>query len=320
MLQGARDLRWPEPGRMLLAASREAVVEVDPRRPGEYQYVVKPDDELWQKTFAFAIGGKPESLLVGSRAHEVRWRNTADGKMGTISSDSGLELIMDVDRSGDNVLVLAGRRSKNGEYLEDGAWGFRGKIVGEQLGLQPFYVSPEGLGAPSFNNCVVLDLPRVRFLQDGRFIFVPGVDPDIYLYDPAGQLLKRWSTAELGISFGCDIPEDQKDAVSRDPTARWSWLNRRRLVDEIVELPSGVALILREQSEGRTQWTVTKLPLDGRPIEKPQPLKIDSQFNQSRVAADRNGVQLGVLEYFLDREDSRPRRIHLFQIPEAWLH
>ena len=301
-----------------MAASREAVVELNPKRSGEYSYVVKPR-EPWQSTFAFAIGGRPDGLLIASRVHDVRWTTAFAGKMNTIAEDSGLEMIMDVDRLGEDVLVLAGRRSKSGVYLEDGVWAFRGKIRGDKIDLQPFYVSPEGPGAASFNNCVVLDLPRVRFLADGRFLFVPGVDPDVLLFDAAGKLLKRWSTADLGISSGCDIPADRKDEVARDPTARWTWLNRRLLVDDIVELPGGLALFVREFGAGLPKWTVVRLPLDARSIERAE-LPLETQLKQSRIAADRNGSQMAVLEYFLDREDARPRRIHIFQIPEAWLH
>lgn len=148
--------------------------------------------------------------------------------------------------------------------------------------------------------------------------FVPAVDPGILYFDSNAKLVREWSTSELGLDSGCAINSSQKEEVGREPKARWAWINRRKLVDEIIELPVRAAgLVIREFSAGKPSWKLLRLSLTDGSVSAVS-AGVQTELSEARIAADTNGDRIAMLVYYLDRNDPRPRRVHILRIPPEW--
>jgi len=100
-------------------------------------------------------------------------------------------------------VILGGRKDAKGRYSHDGAIAWLGGLSEGAAGLKPIYFSVAGRGAQPMAECAVLELGAVRFLSDGSFLVVPGVEPGIYWYDAAGDLVRTWESEALGLGGLC---------------------------------------------------------------------------------------------------------------------
>jgi hypothetical protein len=84
------------------------------------------------------------------------------------------------------------------------------------------------------------------------------------------------------------MPPEQGLAFSTNPVARQEWVNRRTIIDEILNTPDGPAVVLRKTSVGKTTtWDLVFLAAKS-PVVPPLPFTSPSRW--AHVTADtRNG-------------------------------
>jgi hypothetical protein len=108
-----------------------------------------------------------------------------------------------------------------------------------------------------------MDVSAARFLHDGSVILVPGVEPGVFRYSSKGRLVKSWQAEQVGFDAGCDLTEQEMYRYSKDEPARWSWVNRRRTVDDVLPLSDGAGLLVRSVKDGTTHWELKVLRENG---------------------------------------------------------
>lgn len=117
---------------------------------------------------------------------------------------------------------------------------------------------------------------KVRFLSDGSFLFVPGVMAGVYWYDRDEHLLRAWNSEALGL----DVVERSDPAAARRAAsnrgAMLALRNGLRLVDEILPLPEGPAVVVRQARKDDVLWTMHLLRRDGSVTSMALPMHTSS--------------------------------------------
>jgi hypothetical protein len=161
--------------------------------------------------------------------------------------------------------------------------------------------------------CAGFGLGVVRFLHDGSFIIVPGTEPDIFLFGRDGKLQRTWRTETLGIEARCGLDKEQSKSLWVNPVGRQEWVNRRAIIDEIVDTPDGPALIIRTLKNSRATWEMVVLNGDASARFT---LPFSSEDPWAHVTADMRGGRLIFL--IVDRLASRERWVTSRLILTEW--
>lgn len=206
---------------------------------------------------------------------------------------------MDVDTYGDRVAILGADYDEKGRFAPEGAIVWSGTLRDRAIELEPLILGKAGPGAKSVNQCHYLQLGAVRFSRDGHLFVIPGVEPGLFEYDAAGRLLRTWATDDLGIVDRCSLNEQQWQSMSADPAPRGRWLAARRVLDEMVILPTGPALLVRSvaTSKGVT-WDLVEFIENQRTRTTHLPIQSKSSESHLRADVDSKGRLLVLrLEY-----------------------
>ncbi|HPC83652.1 MAG TPA: hypothetical protein P5234_10195 [Thermoanaerobaculaceae bacterium] len=116
----------------------------------------------------------------------------------------------------------------------------------------------------------------VRFLTDGSFLLVPGIEPGVYWYNSDGRLLRAWNSEALGLDVvGPSDPAGARRAAS-NRGAMLALRNALRLTDEILPLPEGPAVVVRHAREKDVVWTMSLLRRDGSITSVELPIQVSS--------------------------------------------
>jgi hypothetical protein len=169
--------------------------------------------------------------------------------------------------------------------------------------------SRHGPGSKAMAACGMLGLGAVRFLSDGSFLVVPGVEPGVFWYTASGELRRAWENREVGLEDECGPVIGRSAELAADPVARSRWVNRRVVVDEILALAEGPALVLRHQDDGTTRWSLVHLGADGR-VER-RDLAIVGASGWSHLKGDVRGHRVAflVVEHGRDEPAAAPRLV-----------
>lgn len=237
-------------------------------------------------TFYLHLGRSDRFIAAADLAFGLRWRE--HGETSQIRQEM-MEYVADLDVHGDRLLLTGLRRDEAGELGSDGstAW-----IASLREGGDRFRPILPFRRRKLIENCAGFGLAAVGFLSEGSFVIAPGAEADVYRYDPDGRLQRTWSSAELGVTTDCDFPMEQQSLLSTDVVARQQWINRRRIIDEIVELPEGPALIVRSAAEKRIRWELVLLTAAGH---ETRTLPFTSPSPWAYVSADSRGSRVAFL-------------------------
>ena len=236
--------------------------------------------ELFVPTSLASSAGR---TVVGSAAYSF---SEIDVGKKTLRESYVFWSLVDLDLRQGKIALFGAQRSADDQYAADGALAFWGPLGSPVESLRPLYFSEQGPGAEAFAKCSLLEISHLRFLDDGSLVLVPGVEAGVFFYRPDGQLARSFSAAEVGFESGCGLDAAAARKLALDEPARWAWVNQRRVVDDIVPLTGGAALLLRQVQAGRPSWQLKLLRLDGSirtcdlPIATRDPLarlKADSQ-------------------------------------------
>ncbi len=104
------------------------------------------------------------------------------------------------------VLLLGHQQLPDGSMSSEGEIAWLGSLADGGDRLKTVLYSPikASKDAP-MGTCGWLAFGGVRFLTDGSFMVVPGVEPNAFLFSPEGQLRRTWDTNDLGIDTGCSF-------------------------------------------------------------------------------------------------------------------
>jgi hypothetical protein len=249
----------------------------------------------------FHLAGANGTVVASDFAFGLRWRNSGAAAVHRMI----VEYIADVDFDGDRLLLSGLRRDAKGTLGADGATAWIGRLNAGDDGLKP--VLPfKNRG--TIENCAGFGLGAVRFLRDGSFVIVPGAEDGIYLYKKDGRLARTWQTDQFGLDAGCDFTRDQQTVLATKWVARQQWVNRRAIVDDIIETPGGPALIVRDAvAAGRTAWHL--LLLDDHPSELPLPVTSPSPWAHVSAATRGNTLILLMGDRLGAQADGAPSRL-----------
>jgi hypothetical protein len=236
------------------------------------------------------LGLSATHLAVGQSAFLARWQERSAGAQAHSIS---IEYLADLDLRGDRFLMIGVRRSPEGELAPDGAIAWRAELAAGAE-LEPVQRSAAGPGAITMQDCALVDLSHVRLLPGGGFLVVPGADPGIYLYDDEGRLIRAWDTSRLGLDTGCPPLREQKPGLAADPAARVRFLASRRVVDEVVALSDGPALLVRSVAGAEATWELLRLDSDSDEV-RVEPVPLRGRSPGERLKADVLGDRLAVL-------------------------
>jgi hypothetical protein len=278
----ALDVRWATDQSVYITAYNEGILEV-------------PTGDLKAKTIIPPVGGRCKScvrlglsdayLVTAFPAFAVVWKKHDRPESHQLAFDTTVDLDVHDDR-----LLLLGSRREKGKWAPDGAIGWTGTLSSGLADLEPVLFSQQGPKAQVFGKCGFLDHGGARFFPDGSFVLVPGAEPGVYLYDHRGRLSYTWQTNKLNIFDRCNLPQDQLLLYMRDPEARAKWLTRVRTVDDVLALPEGPGLVVREVKGGKTIWSLILLRRDKPTIVTPLPFS--EATDVASVKADVRGRQI----------------------------
>jgi hypothetical protein len=234
------------------------------------------------------LGVSPTHIVTSFPVHQVAWKATDKPQIHNYMFDA----VVDLDVHEDRVLML-GSRIEDKKWAPDGAIAWMGSLSRGLRDLRPVLYSSRGAKGMTIARCGFLEPGAVRFFADGSYVVVPGVEPDIYLYEKSGKLAHTWQTGKLGFLDRCDLPEAQVQALSADPEQRARWRSKRTMVDDVLPTPAGPALILHRVQEGVAHWSMLILQRDRPPrrIELP----FSARSDVASLRADIRGNRIAFL-------------------------
>jgi hypothetical protein len=295
-LAGALDVRWASDSSVFLAAGRAGVFEVpigdSPPPPLPVVQGEKSEEGFF---FSSRLGASEGFLVAASPFGGLTWRRLP--APDTLSPELPFSLTVDVDVHGDHLALLGADRDEQGGWTgDDIVW--LGRLGTDPVVLAPFFSTLEKRGVEKMAKYWFLELGGLRFLSDGSLLVVPGIEAGAYLFGPDQRLRRTWTTESLRLPDDLTtMEEDQRRPLVKDPRARNAWFNRHRVLDEILPLPDGPALVLRTVERGETRWDLARLRPNGSIAVQPLPLR--SLSDQTRLRGDVRGgkVVLLSLEY-----------------------
>ena len=275
-LAKATDVRWASAGSIYLALRDQGVVETP----------LEPAPALPREVVAgrAQLGGFFYSTLLGASARHLV--AAAPGMaftsvdLGTqIRRDEAFDAIHALDVQGDRLLILGMRRDEQMKVGTDGAIAWLGSLDKKLADLRPVAYDATGPGIRNMMRCGGMRLGGVRFLTDGRFVVVPGVQSGVQLYDREGKAIRSWDTGPLGIDSDCGaLSEEASRALIASIEDREEWTSRQRTVDTVLPLPEGIGLVLRSKEDGRLRWDLVVLKMDGSTSQHHLPVEAGSGF------------------------------------------
>ncbi|MFA6957713.1 MAG: hypothetical protein WC538_17750 [Thermoanaerobaculia bacterium] len=310
-LRAARDIRWYGDSSVVLAAGRPGLFEFFPAT-GKSNVLV-PGTGPGSFFFAARVASSDGRLLVASVFRSLAVK-TSQG----VTRPFPFELIVDADISGDRIAILGATRARTGEWNPEGGVVWLGKLEadGTVTDLRPLIVSEERGDRDPVNRCHYLELGALRFLSDGSLLVAPGLVPGVFLYGSNGRLIKTWETEGRGFEDRCRLSDAEHLTFVKEPLPRFEWINEHTVVDDVLILPSGPALVLRAIDGQQTKWSLLHLLPDGNVRAEPLPLSSRSTFAHVRGDVRGKTIAFVVLEYGLspDAPPPAPPRVVLVEV------
>jgi hypothetical protein len=284
----AMDVRWASDKSVFLADLAGGVVETDLTRveistqllPSKRQ--MKPQPGTTKSLFLPEfIGASRDYIAVASALWQIAWKPRNGGEFRAETFANAL----DIDVWKDSAILFGVRGDSTGHWGNVGATLWLLSFKADQVYFKPITASP----SEAMHKCAFEGIGAVRFFPDGRFIYVPGVEPGMELYDSTGRLIRRWSTEPLGVDDHCRVTEAQSDALARI-AVRSEWLNHRQVVDEVLPIVEGPLVIVRQPTPKGTSWHAFLVPFEGEPERVAIPITSPSKF--AHLRADLKGDRI----------------------------
>ncbi|NJL29998.1 MAG: hypothetical protein HC897_19950 [Thermoanaerobaculia bacterium] len=157
--------------------------------------------------------------------------------------------------------------------------------------------------------CGIFELGAARFLPDSSFVLIPGVEPGIFWYSKTGELQRTWESSALGLEDDCKPMFGLTETLAIDPRALNQWLGQRKIVDEILPLPDGPGVVIRERRGAEISWRMAMLRMDGQVSWLDLPFKGSSTWSHLKGDVRGNRIVFLVVEHGagIDKPAAVPR-------------
>ncbi len=281
----ARDVRWASPNEVYVGAGKSGVVRLRVDSTAHAHSVVGGG------AIAGRVAVGQNHLLFASGMGMYGWAPLAgtSGKVG----QKALIALMDIDARGDTAAILGADSGPVQGLERAGTILWRGSLSKGLADMRPVMKGRSKPGGKDMARCSILETGAIRYMYDGSLVVVPGVEPGVYRYGTDGKLLQTWDTEPLGIVDDCWIPDKELLLVARDFAERIKWYASHVIVDEVLPLPAGPALVLRRVEKGVTRWELVTLPYKGRSERVALPLTMATP--RAHIRGDVRGNQLVLL-------------------------
>lgn len=300
----AEDVRWASANSVYLTTMAEGVIELGlhAKTPAT---VVFPATRGKCVT-CVRLGASSRYLVTAFPAFAMAWKRISEPVIHKVPFDVIAALDVRDDR-----LVFVGSRREEGEWAPDGAIGWSGSLSKDLRDLHPVLFSALGPKAQILGDCGFGDVSAARYLRDGSYVLVPSVEPGVFLYDADGKLSYTWQTDRLGFLDRCDISTHDRLLYARDPEARYQWLNHYRTVNDLVPMPEGPALLLREVKSGSTTWSLLILRRNAPPSKVDLPIRAPSDVAFAKADIRGNRIVFLIRTYGEWRRGWKPQPARL---------
>jgi len=262
----ALDIRWASDSSVFLAWSKEGVFEV--ALDGKFSPVraVIPDPEHHFRGYEI-LATSPEYIVTSSQFKSMAFRPRALQPTGLVAIKRvPVGIVEGLDISGHELALLG-----NPAMLPapKGAVAWLGDLSEHpEKDLKPLPVLDRGASNPetwegrSLANCSTLEVGAIRFLLDRSLLVVPGFEPGAFLFSSGGRLLRSWDAAALGLDTSPDcatMTKDEKSKLAMSIAARFDFLNKHRVLDDILPLAEGPGLLIRFVENDKVHWELRVL-------------------------------------------------------------
>jgi hypothetical protein len=260
-LHDATDVRWATDHSLFVANGDQGTIEIKLQPLGQWVRKLVPGRrEPGGFFFSTRLGVSPQYWVVASSALEMTWRKVDDDTR----YDEPVEFIHGIDVWRKRLLLVGARRDEKGDFAPDGAIAWIGSLDKKLTDWKPLLYDSQGPEAPTMNACGSVYLGAARFLNDGSFVILPGVQPGLYFFGRDGKLVKTVDTVALGIDSDCgSLSKPQWERIAVDYPFRLAWVNQRRTVDTILALPQGPGLVVRSVENHHVRWRLAVVKPDG---------------------------------------------------------
>lgn len=224
------DLRWLDEDQLLLGVEGSGV----------YSWRIGEKEGFLQASLTSAgdyhRGYESYSRVGGSSSGSVAFAGGLFGVYLKSKDDldtlKAIEIIGDVDRRGERTAVVGLSRNEDGGWEDHIAWMFKD---GES---EPRTLLPTRDGGEIMGQCWHAEVSVVRFLSDERVLVVPGLEPGVFVYDTAGQLLESLGADTFAADAGCGLEKERRSMLGQASFAI-GWLAGRRVIDELLADEAG---------------------------------------------------------------------------------
>lgn len=271
----ARDVRWAGPKEVYVGLGRRGVVRTRVDSTVNGIPVMPAADRGGLPTSGLVAAGERHLFAASQMGRTIGWVPLASTPRKV--EQKTFVAIMDIDARDDTAAVLGADSGPLQGLAADGAIAWVGSFSKGMSDMRPIMKGRSNPGGKDMARCSILETGAIRFMQDGSLVVVPGAEPGVYRYSRGGKLVQTWDTDPLGIVDDCHLNENELLLIARDFGQRMEWYASRVIVDEILPLVSGPALLLRRVEKGVTKWDVVTLPYRGRsqrialPVTLPTP-------------------------------------------------
>jgi hypothetical protein len=315
-LSRAQDVRFVDEDSVLLSAGAAGVRRVSWDGKGRVSVsALRSTVEGCLAVYASRLAWAGGALVVSAPFYELAWTGLErDASCGKAHDNGEFNFVADVDTDGSRILLIGARREPGNDLLcPDGAIAWFLDLKSGLRERRPVYALAPG--APAMNRCGMFELSVVRFLRDGSFVVVPGVEDGVRLYAKDGSVLHTWSAIEIGFDAECELSQREVELYSSDFEFRHlAWINARRIVDDVVPMEGGFGLVIRHVTASGPSWNLVRVWRDGRWSE-PQPLPLGRDEDPlAHVRADSLGNRLALLVLQYSRRGEAVPRLVVLEV------
>ncbi|MBW8876859.1 MAG: hypothetical protein JF614_17990 [Acidobacteria bacterium] len=313
------DVRWAGENSVYLARFEDGVAEVKLAPGLPVVRTLVPSQAMGHLARYFWHVAASEGILAfADRDMKLGWRPIqASPDRKVLFKMRHVALTAGVDLRGDRLLLLGVGLEEGLEdrYDSEGGLAGFGKLTSDLQDLKPLRLDSEGRGSPHLSRCGLLDAGGARFLQDGSMFIVPAVEPGAFLYDAEGALLHSWTNVDLGVDDLCSGVTNSF-AKTWTPLKCRAWRSSHRVVDAVLPLPQGPAVIVRTMVNSRPTWQLKVLGSHG--MIRSFAIPVSNAGPNDRLTADARGSSIVILRReqipSLD-DESMPGELLVMELP-----
>lgn len=221
------------------------------------------------------LGISERFVVVAAPGWEFGWLPRQAGGSPSVADFSS---IVNVDVHGSRVLLAGLPRAASPEEKGPHAIVWETDLDTQPLSFKPRVFMSRPLPWTALDDWLhASGAVHARFLADGSFVVVPGVEPGVQWYGADGRLLRAWDAEALGLDV---VTFSNPKAARQAASSRRDSLELRnslRLADEILPLPEGPAIVVRQAHGNGVKWTVKHVGGDGSVSSFELPLAVSSR-------------------------------------------